>query len=207
MHRSTRRSTMVVALSVCVTLTAAAACSGDDDDTADSVSAEATATAASDTDAESSTDSAAPGSTEPGTTSGGATTAPAATDAPAAEERVVGPGEHHVERRGRARQGWHARVRPGGRHRQRLGAVPRQLRRRAATSRSPSISDSLFAVTDEGETVPLLVESVDHNADYTEWTLHIRDGIEFHDGTPLDGAAVKFNLDANRASPAHGVAR
>ena len=81
MHRSTRRSTMVVALSVCVTLTAAAACSGgDDDDTADSVSAEATATAASDTDAESSTDSAAPGSTEPGTTSGGHDE-PAATDA------------------------------------------------------------------------------------------------------------------------------
>ena len=64
-----------------------------------------------------------------------------------------------------------------------------------------AISDSLFAVNDEGETVPLLVESVDHNADYTEWTLHIREGITFHDGTPLDGAAVKFNIDANRASP------
>ena len=73
--------------------------------------------------------------------------------------------------------------------------------RRAGTSRSSAISDSLFAVTDEGETYPLLVESVDHNADYTEWTLHIREGITFHDGTPLDGAAVKFNIDANRAAP------
>ncbi len=64
-----------------------------------------------------------------------------------------------------------------------------------------AVSDSLFQVSDAGETVPLLVESVDHNADYTEWTLHIREGIKFHDGTPLDGAAVKFNIDASRAAP------
>ncbi len=29
----------------------------------------------------------------------------------------------------------------------------------------------------------------------------IKEGITFHDGTPLDGAAVKFNIDACRASP------
>ena len=63
------------------------------------------------------------------------------------------------------------------------------------------ISDSLFAVDADGQMVPYLVESVDHNADYTQWTLHIRDGITFHDGTPLDGAAVKFNIDTCRASP------
>ena len=45
------------------------------------------------------------------------------------------------------------------------------------------------------------METVEHNADYTEWTLRIREGITFHDGTPLNGAAVKFNIDANRASP------
>ena len=48
---------------------------------------------------------------------------------------------------------------------------------------------------ESARSLPLLVESVEHNADYTEWTLHIRDGIKFHDGTPLDGAAVKFNID------------
>ena len=63
------------------------------------------------------------------------------------------------------------------------------------------ISDSLFAVDVDGKMVPYLVESVDHNADYTQWTLHVRDGITFHDGTPLDGAAVKFNIDTCRASP------
>jgi len=63
-----------------------------------------------------------------------------------------------------------------------------------------SVSDSLFGVSAEGEAVPLLVESVEHDADYTVWTLHIRDGISFHDGTPLTGEAVKFNLDTCRAS-------
>jgi peptide/nickel transport system substrate-binding protein len=69
-----------------------------------------------------------------------------------------------------------------------------------------AVSDSLFAVTDAGETVPLLVESVEHNADYTQWTMHIRDGIKFQDGTVLDGAAVKFNIDSTRASPLSGAA-
>ena len=64
-----------------------------------------------------------------------------------------------------------------------------------------AVSDSLFQVSDAGEFYPLLVESFETNDDYTEWTLHIREGITFHDGTPLDGAAVKFNIDANRAGP------
>ena len=25
--------------------------------------------------------------------------------------------------------------------------------------------------------------------------MHVRDGIKFHDGKPLDGDAVKFNID------------
>src|SRR5688572_20921450 len=32
-----------------------------------------------------------------------------------------------------------------------------------------SISDSLFAVNDDGEIVPLLAESVEHSEDYTQW--------------------------------------
>lgn len=64
-----------------------------------------------------------------------------------------------------------------------------------------SISDSLFAIDPAGAPVPLLLESVDHNADFTEWTFHIRDGIKFQDGTALDGNAVKFNIDSCRAAP------
>ncbi|MFV0308123.1 MAG: ABC transporter substrate-binding protein [Desertimonas sp.] len=58
-----------------------------------------------------------------------------------------------------------------------------------------SVSDSLFAYDAAGELMPGLVESYDHNDDYTKWTLNIREGITFHDGTPLDGAAVKFNME------------
>ncbi|MGH9211117.1 MAG: ABC transporter substrate-binding protein [Acidimicrobiales bacterium] len=64
-----------------------------------------------------------------------------------------------------------------------------------------AISDTLFGANDDGEIVPLLAESVEHNEDYTQWTITIRDGIQFHDGTPLDAAAVKFNMEACAGSP------
>ena len=51
----------------------------------------------------------------------------------------------------------------------------------------------------------MLVESVEHNDDYTEWTFTIREGITFHDGTPLDGAAVKFNIEACHRRPLTGA--
>jgi peptide/nickel transport system substrate-binding protein len=69
-----------------------------------------------------------------------------------------------------------------------------------------AISDSLFSEEPDGTPVPVLAESVDHNADYTQWTLHMRDGIKFNDGTPLDGAAVKFNIDSCLDSPLAGSA-
>jgi peptide/nickel transport system substrate-binding protein len=69
-----------------------------------------------------------------------------------------------------------------------------------------AVSDSLFAVNDDGEIVPLLAESVDHNDDYTEWTITLKDGIKFHDGTPLDAEAVKFNIETCVGSPLTGAA-
>jgi peptide/nickel transport system substrate-binding protein len=41
---------------------------------------------------------------------------------------------------------------------------------------------------------PYLAESVTPNADYTMWTIKVRPNVTFHDGTPLDGAAVVDNL-------------
>jgi peptide/nickel transport system substrate-binding protein len=64
-----------------------------------------------------------------------------------------------------------------------------------------AVSDTLFAYTSDGELAGNLVESWEANEDYTEWTITVREGIQFHDGTPLDGEAVKFNIDACRASP------
>jgi peptide/nickel transport system substrate-binding protein len=58
-----------------------------------------------------------------------------------------------------------------------------------------AIYDTLTVPNDKGEYVPYLAKSVDHNADYTEWTIVLRDGIKFHNGEPFNADAVKLNLD------------
>ncbi|PZF81924.1 ABC transporter substrate-binding protein [Jiangella anatolica] len=45
------------------------------------------------------------------------------------------------------------------------------------------------------EVVPALATSYTPNEDATEWTFQLREGVTFHDGTPFDAAAVKFNFD------------
>jgi len=67
-----------------------------------------------------------------------------------------------------------------------------------------TVTDGLFVTDDSGEIQPYLVESVTSSDDLTEWTMTIRDGINFHDGAPLDGAAVKYNIDTCRFSPLTG---
>jgi peptide/nickel transport system substrate-binding protein len=50
---------------------------------------------------------------------------------------------------------------------------------------------------------PLTAQSFEPNADYSEWTLKLKSGIKFTDGTPYDAAAVKFVVDRelNEGSP------
>ena len=57
-----------------------------------------------------------------------------------------------------------------------------------------SVYDPLTVITDDGGWKPYLAESVTPNADNTVWTIKVRPGVTFHDGTPLDGAAVVENL-------------
>jgi peptide/nickel transport system substrate-binding protein len=47
----------------------------------------------------------------------------------------------------------------------------------------------------------MLIESFEPNDDFTQWTYTVREGITFHDGTPLDGAAVEFNMESCQYSP------
>ncbi len=47
---------------------------------------------------------------------------------------------------------------------------------------------------------PYLAESIDHNDAYDVWTIKMRPGVKFHDGTPVDAAAVKNDMDAIRAA-------
>lgn len=64
-----------------------------------------------------------------------------------------------------------------------------------------AIYDTLLAFDANRQLVPNLAESVTPNEDGTVWTIRIRDGVVFHDGTSFDAAAVKQNIDARLASP------
>src|SRR4051794_25385967 len=61
-----------------------------------------------------------------------------------------------------------------------------------------TIYDTLTAPNDKGEFVPFLAQSVTPNADFTNWTIVLRPGIKFHDGSDLTATVVKNNIDAYR---------
>ncbi len=61
-----------------------------------------------------------------------------------------------------------------------------------------AMNDSLVAAIPGGGWKPLLAESITANPDATVWTITMRPGITFHDGAPVDGAAVAANLEAFR---------
>src|SRR5262245_30634723 len=53
----------------------------------------------------------------------------------------------------------------------------------------------LYSFNDKMEPVPDLVQSESVSEDQKTWTLKLRANAKFHDGTPVDAAAVKFNID------------
>jgi len=67
-----------------------------------------------------------------------------------------------------------------------------------------AVTDPLFITNQDAAIVPYLAESVAPNEDYSQWTMVIREGITFHDGTALDGAAVAYNIDTCRFSQLAG---
>ena len=63
-----------------------------------------------------------------------------------------------------------------------------------------SVFDTLTLPNEETEVEGNLLESFTSNDEYTEWTLNVREGITFHDGSPLDAAAVADNLNRHLTS-------
>lgn len=61
-----------------------------------------------------------------------------------------------------------------------------------------TIYDTLTAPNAKGEYVPYLAKSVEPDATFKEWTIALRPGVKFHDGSPLTAEVVKNNLDAYR---------
>ncbi|MGD9704786.1 MAG: ABC transporter substrate-binding protein [Acidimicrobiia bacterium] len=68
-----------------------------------------------------------------------------------------------------------------------------------------AIYETLFSFTPEDATPqPVLADSITESEDRLSWTLTLKSGITFHDGTPFDAAAVAFNLERQKASPYNG---
>lgn len=63
---------------------------------------------------------------------------------------------------------------------------------------STPVYEPLFDVDPNGKVVPLLVDTFTASDDLKVWTLRLKPGIRFHDGTPLDAAAVVANFDRTR---------
>lgn len=63
---------------------------------------------------------------------------------------------------------------------------------------APLLYESLFAVDASFQAQPLLCQSFAVSEDRLVWTLNLRTGITFSDGTPLDGAAVAAALNLAR---------
>ncbi len=61
-----------------------------------------------------------------------------------------------------------------------------------------SMFDTLTVPGPDGKMVPYLAKEVTHSDDFTKWTVKLRSGITFHDGSKLDAKVVKNNLDAVR---------
>ena len=62
-----------------------------------------------------------------------------------------------------------------------------------------------FKVGSDGELEPALAEKWDVSADGLTYTFNLRKGVKFHDGTPFNAAAVKFNYE--RQMPANAQPR
>ena len=71
---------------------------------------------------------------------------------------------------------------------------------------SNAVFDTLAAFTPAGQWVPYLAESFTPNDDFSVWTVKLREGISFHDGTPLNAEALQVNFETQRADPLVGLA-
>jgi peptide/nickel transport system substrate-binding protein len=64
-----------------------------------------------------------------------------------------------------------------------------------------AIFDPLVARAEDGTVQPYLAESIEPNDEVDEWTLRLREGIRFHDGTTLDAELLKRNFDDYLTAP------
>lgn len=64
-----------------------------------------------------------------------------------------------------------------------------------------ALFDPIAVLDDDGNVVPYLVESIESNDDFTEWTLTARDGIEFSNGDPLTPRDIATHIKNVQLGP------
>jgi ABC-type transport system substrate-binding protein len=70
-----------------------------------------------------------------------------------------------------------------------------------------ALYDPLFVMSANGKTaLPMLAVSAKPNADFTVWTIALRHGVQFHDGTNFDASVVVANYTAAAANATVGLA-
>jgi peptide/nickel transport system substrate-binding protein len=69
-----------------------------------------------------------------------------------------------------------------------------------------TVMDPLAIVNASGGVEPYLAQSITSNADFTSFTINLRPGIVFHDGTPLDANALHLNIEKQSTSVLTGPA-
>ncbi|ALM83136.1 ABC transporter substrate-binding protein [Bordetella sp. N] len=70
------------------------------------------------------------------------------------------------------------------------------------------IADKLVYVDEKGQPTPWIAERWDENAQQTEFTLHLKHGVTFSDGSAVDARTVAANIDFwAKGDPSRGIAR
>jgi len=69
-----------------------------------------------------------------------------------------------------------------------------------------TVMDPIAIVNAAGGVEPYLAESITSNEDFTAFTITLRPGIVFHDGTPLDANALHLNIEKSATSILTGPA-
>lgn len=87
-----------------------------------------------------------------------------------------------------------------------LGLDPTDLNDSVSLSASRLFFQGLYGFDKDLKLVPVLAEKTDVNEAATEYTIHLRKDVKFHDGTPFNAAAVKINYDRLR-DPANRLKR
>jgi len=69
-----------------------------------------------------------------------------------------------------------------------------------------AVFDTLATGSVDGDCIPSLAESFEHNEDYTSWTYKLREGILFHDGNEVTAEDVVYSAEVQRNDPLVGLA-